>query len=163
MMFMGEEWGSKSPFPFFCDFKGDLANAVRKGRRTELAWAYDKYGDEVPDALAPETFHSAALDWNERAEPAAQRRLAKVQELLAIRRREIVPRLVGAAFGEAKAASNGLLIADWRMGDGARLRLLANLSDREVANTGSDFRGTLIWGCELGDSVPPWSVHWRIG
>ena len=29
-MFMGDEWGSKQPFPFFCDFKGDLANAVRQ-------------------------------------------------------------------------------------------------------------------------------------
>ena len=163
MLFMGEEWGSKSPFPFFCDFKGDLANAVRKGRRTELAWAYDKYGDEVPDALAPETFQSAALDWKERDEPTAQRRLMRVQDLLAVRRREIVPRLDGAAFGKARAAANGLLTADWCMGDGATLRLLANLSDREVANPGSDFRGTLIWGCELGDSVSPWSVHWRIG
>ena len=52
MLFMGEEWGSKAPFPFFCDFKGDLAEAVRKGRRSEYAWAYAKYGDEVPDPLA---------------------------------------------------------------------------------------------------------------
>ena len=51
MLFMGEEWGSKAPFPFFCDFKGDLADAVRKGRRSEYAWAYAKYGDEVPDPL----------------------------------------------------------------------------------------------------------------
>jgi maltooligosyltrehalose trehalohydrolase len=86
-----------------------------------------------------------------------------VQELLAIRRREIVPRLAGAAFGEAEAAGNGLLTAHWRMGDGTVLRLFANLSDRETANTCSEFRGTLIWGSELGDSVPPWSVHWRIG
>jgi maltooligosyltrehalose trehalohydrolase len=163
MLFMGEEWGSKTPFPFFCDFKGDLANAVRKGRRSEYAWAYAEYGDEIPDALAPESFRSAALDWNERSEPPARRRLARVQELLAIRRREIVPRLGSAAFGEAKAAANGLLKADWRMGDGATLRLLANLSDRETAHASHDFRGTLIWGSELGDSVPPWSVHWRIG
>jgi maltooligosyltrehalose trehalohydrolase len=163
MLFMGEEWGSKTPFPFFCDFKGDLANAVRKGRRSEYAWAYAEYGDEIPDALAPETFQSAALDWNERSGPPARRRLARVQHLLAIRRREIVPRLDGTAFGEAKAASNGLLKADWRMGDGATLRLLANLSDRETAHASQHFKGTLIWGSELGDSVPPWSVHWRIG
>ena len=55
MLFMGEEWGSKAPFPFFCDFGGELADAVRKGRRIELAWAYAEYGDEVPDALAPST------------------------------------------------------------------------------------------------------------
>jgi len=163
MLFMGEEWGSKTPFPFFCDFKGDLADAVRKGRRSEYAWAYAEYGDEIPDALAPSTFQSAVLDWNERAGPAAQRRLSTVQQMLAIRRREIVPRLEGAAFGEASAAGNGLLNASWRMGDGAPLRLLANLSDREIANTAGEFRGTLIWGSELGESVPPWSVHWRIG
>jgi maltooligosyltrehalose trehalohydrolase len=163
MLFMGEEWGSKTPFPFFCDFKGDLADAVRKGRRAEYAWAYAEYGDEIPDALAPPTFQSAVLDWNERAEPTAQRRLATVQQMLAIRRREIVPRLAGAAFGEAKSAGNGLLTASWRMGDGTALRLLANLSDREVANTSGEFEGTLIWGSELGESVPPWSVHWRIG
>ena len=163
MLFMGEEWGSKTPFPFFCDFKGDLADAVRKGRRSEYAWAYAEYGDEIPDALAPSTFQSAVLDWNERNEPAAQRRLATVQQMLAIRRREIVPRLAGAAFGAAKTASDGRLSADWRMGDGATLGLLANLSDREITNTSDDSRGTLIWGRELEESVPPWSVHWRIG
>lgn len=163
MLFMGEEWGSKTPFPFFCDFTGDLANAVRKGRRSELAWAYEKYGDEVPDALAPSTFQSAVLDWDERAEPAAGKRLALIRQLLAIRRREIVPRLDGAAFGAAKAESNGLLNADWRMGDGTTLRLRANPSDREAANSSGEFTGTLIWGTELGERVPPWSVHWRIG
>ena len=163
MLFMGEEWGSKTPFPFFCDFKGDLADAVRKGRRSEYAWAYAEYGDEIPDALAPSTFQSAVLGWNERNEPAAQRRLATVQQMLAIRRREIVPRLAGAAFGAAEAASDGRLSADWRMGDGATLGLLANLSDREITNTSDDSRGTLIWGRELEASVPPWSVHWRIG
>lgn len=163
MLFMGEEWGSKTPFPFFCDFKGDLADAVRKGRRSEYAWAYAEYGDEIPDALAASTFQSAVLDWKERAEPAAQRRLSTVRQLLAIRRREIVPRLAGAAFGDAKSAGNGQLTANWRMGDGATLRMLTNLSDREIANTSGEFKGTLVWGSELGESVPPWSVHWRIG
>ena len=66
MLFMGEEWGSKAPFPFFCDFHGDLADAVRQGRRREFAGAYAKYGDEVPDPLAAATFRSAVLDWEAR-------------------------------------------------------------------------------------------------
>jgi maltooligosyltrehalose trehalohydrolase len=49
------------------------------------------------------------------------------------------------------------------MGDGATLSLLANLSDRMVSHTSDDSRGTLLWGSELSDSVPPWSVHWRVG
>jgi maltooligosyltrehalose trehalohydrolase len=33
MLFMGEEWGASHPFPFFCDFGGELSGAVRNGRR----------------------------------------------------------------------------------------------------------------------------------
>ncbi len=81
MLFMGEEWGSTAPFPFFCDFEGDLADAVRNGRRKEFAGAYAKYGDEVPDPLDETTFRSAVLDWNARDLPKAHRRLTLVQEL----------------------------------------------------------------------------------
>lgn len=161
MLFMGEEWGSTVPFPFFCDFGGELADAVRKGRRIELAWAYAEYGDEVPDALAASTRDSAVLDWNGRDAPAGRERLTMVRKLLQVRRQEIVPRLAGAAFGTADAESSGLLTADWRMGDGTALRLTANLSEAAVSH--GETAGTLIWGSELGNSVPPWSVHWRIG
>ena len=37
MLFMGEEWASKRPFQFFCDFGPPLAEAVRQGRRLEFA------------------------------------------------------------------------------------------------------------------------------
>lgn len=163
MLFMGEEWGSKAPFPFFCDFGGDLADAVRKGRRVELAWAYAEYGDEVPDALDRSTRDSAVLDWNEPNTPAAQKRLTLVRDLLKIRRQEIVPRLANAAFGEATADDSRLLTAHWRLGDGAMLRLRANLSDQATRRAPDKPEGTLIWGSELGDSVPPWTVLWRIG
>ncbi len=162
MLFMGEEWGSKAPFPFFCDFKGDLAEAVRKGRRREYGWAYAKYGNEVPDPLDPSTVRSAMLDWDSRNEPPGHQRLALVRELLTIRRREIVPRLAGAAFGEAHAADNGLLTASWRMGDGATLRLLANLSHGEVTHPQGETAGAPLWGSETGEVIPPWSVFWRV-
>jgi maltooligosyltrehalose trehalohydrolase len=163
MLFMGEEWGSKTPFPFFCDFKDGLADAVRQGRRGEYEWAYAEYGDEVPDALDLSTFQSAVLDWDERRLAAPQKRLELVRDLLAIRRKEIAPRLAGVAFGEAHATGDGLLTADWRMGDGATLALLANLSDRDVSHAPARSKGTLIWGSELNERVPPWSVVWRLG
>ena len=163
MLFMGEEWGSKAPFPFFCDFTGGLADAVRNGRRSEYAWAYAKYGDEIPDPLAKSTFQSAVLDWESRNEAPGKERLALVRTLLAIRRREIVPRLAGASFGDADAADNGLLRAHWRMGDGAMLQLVANLSNSEIARKASAAIGTPIWGGEARDLMPPWSVFWRIG
>jgi maltooligosyltrehalose trehalohydrolase len=163
MLFMGEEWGSRAPFPFFCDFKGELANAVRNGRRREYDWAYEKYGDEVPDPLAASTFQSAVLDWDSRDAGPGKKRLTLVRELLSIRRREIMPRLAGAAFGEAHAAESGLLTASWHMGDGATLRLRANLSAQEMTCGPDETKGTAIWGGALKQRVPPWSVFWRIG
>jgi maltooligosyltrehalose trehalohydrolase len=136
---------------------------VRQGRRKEFAGAYARYGDEIPDPLAQSTFQSAVLDWDLRNGQAGKQRLAKVQHLLAIRRRKIVPRLAGAAFSDAHAADNGLLTADWRMGGGETLQLTANLSDREIAHKRSEAIGTPIWGGETGDLMPPWSVFWRIG
>ena len=163
MLFMGEEWGSKVPFPFFCDFHGNLADAVRKGRRKEYDWAYAKFGDEVPDPLDAATFQSAVLDWDARNQPAGKRRLALVRELLAIRQREITPRLAGAAFGDAQTADNGFLTASWRIGDGAMLRLTANLSVNEMVRTSTQTTGTPMWGGEPGERIPPWSVFWHIG
>jgi len=160
MLFMGEEWGSKAPFPFFCGFEGELAEAVRKGRRQEYGWAYAKYGNEVPDPLDPATFQSAILDWPSCMTPAGEKRRALVSELLAIRQREIVPRLAGAVFGDAKAHHNGRLTAHWRMGDGATLHLSANLSSTDATGQAP---GTPIWGGGAGEHLPPWSVFWRIG
>jgi maltooligosyltrehalose trehalohydrolase len=163
MLFMGEEWGSKVPFPFFCDFKGDLAAAVRKGRRLEYGWAYAKYGDDVPDPLDLSTFQSAKLDWNARESGKGQERLALVQRLLAVRKKEIAPRLAGARFGEAHVDAKGLLSASWRMGDGSQLRLLANLSSTDIVRGAGAETGIAIWGGEPGKILPPWSVFWRMG
>ena len=128
--------GIEGAVPVLLRFRGRLADAVRKGRRSEFAWAYAKYGDEIPDPLAASTFQSAVLDWDARDAADGRKRLALVRELLAIRRREIVPRLAGAAFGDAHAADDGLLTAHWRMGDGATLQLVANLSDQRNRATG---------------------------
>ena len=167
MLFMGEEWGSKAPFPFFCDFHGDLAEAVRRGRRYEYGWAYARYGDEVPDPLEPTTFQSAILDWQSVHSAPGQERLTLVQRLLKVRQREIMPRLSSASFGTAEARDDGLLIARWTMGDGVALHLLANLSSSEISHAATpgqpQDQGSPIWGPEPGDRLPPWSVFWRLG
>ncbi len=45
MIFMGEEWGATQPFPFFCDFEGDLADAVREGTRVRSSPAFPEFQD----------------------------------------------------------------------------------------------------------------------
>src|SRR5262249_7037858 len=114
MLFMGEEWGSKRPFPFFCDFQGGLAEAVRAGRRKEFADAYARHGDEIPDPLDEATIGLARLDWEAGAAGAGEQRLKFVRDLLAVRRREIVPRLAGTRFGPVQATAAGLVSANWQ-------------------------------------------------
>ncbi len=69
MLFMGEEWGTAKPFPFFCDFSGELGEAVRRGRREEFkhdpALLTHEGPAEIPDPQAETTFSSAKLDWSE--------------------------------------------------------------------------------------------------
>jgi 1,4-alpha-glucan branching enzyme len=36
LLFMGEEHGAREPFLFFADYQGDLAEAVKTGRRKEF-------------------------------------------------------------------------------------------------------------------------------
>ena len=101
MLFMGEEFGAAQPFPFFCDFEGDLADAVRNGRRAEFA-RFPEFADPqrrelIPDPGAAETFASAKLDWDARDQGEHARWLALYRELLRIRHRDIIPRLAGMA------------------------------------------------------------------
>jgi maltooligosyltrehalose trehalohydrolase len=163
MLFMGDEWGSRTPFPFFCDFKGDLAEAVRKGRRKEFASAYEKFGDEIPDPLDESTFELAVLDWKSRDSASGQQRLRLVRELLGLRKQYIIPRFASARFGNAAADDNGLLTAHWWMGDGAKLHLEANLSNNATVRELPPSGGVSIWGGNATGVVAPWSVHVRLG
>jgi malto-oligosyltrehalose trehalohydrolase len=162
MLFMGDEWGATEPFPFFCDFKGDLAEAVRKGRAAEFAAAFAAASREIPDPLAVATFQSAILDWSQRESAAGTKRLDLVRALLAARRQHIVPLLAGGAKPQAEAsADDTLLTATWRCADRV-LRLAANLSDAARAPAVPIGEGTIIWGAQ-GQVQAPWSVVWSIG
>jgi malto-oligosyltrehalose trehalohydrolase len=162
LLFMGEEWGSTKPFPFFCDFQGALADAVRQGRKREFRQAYATMGDEIPDPLLKQTFESAVLDWTEITRPAGRARLTLVRDLLTVRRQEITPGLSTAAFGSAQC-EHDVLTASWQLAERKTLMLLANLSDDAAASAPPLQKGRPIWGGEPGHRLAPWSVFWSIG
>ena len=89
LLFMGEGWGATEPFPFFSDFKGELAEAVRTGRKREFAEAYAHHCNEIPDPISPGTRASAVLDWEATARPEHARRLKLTRSLLEVRKRAI--------------------------------------------------------------------------
>src|SRR5882757_6419055 len=161
LMFMGEEWGSLRPFPFFCDFKGALADAVREGRREEFKSAYQKLGDDIPDPLDERTFRSATLDWEECGRAAGRRRLGLVRELFTLRHDRVVPLLADLGF-DGGTCRGTVITAAWRTPDGRRLLLLANLSDAAAPRRADHRGGAPLWGGEPAATLPPWSVFWSL-
>jgi len=160
MLFMGEEWATDRPFPFFCDFDGDLADAVRNGRAAEFA-GFAEFRDEtarsrIPDPLAEATFLSAKLDWPVKKDPAPAAMLAFYRDLIALRRRHIAPLLAHAERprGQFVRLDGGGLEVRWRL-DGAELTLLANLSNQPIHATQRAGRGRLIYQShETIDALP---------
>jgi maltooligosyltrehalose trehalohydrolase len=159
LLFMGDEWGADEPFPFFCDFKGDLAEAVREGRRREFADAYAER-ESVPDPLSPETVRLASLDWSALERPANAARLALVRGLLDARRTHVIPRLPQIEPGHGHAAfDDGVLAARWNFRDGETLAILANLTDKDRASPTLWPKATPIWGGVPPQKLSPWSVY----
>jgi maltooligosyltrehalose trehalohydrolase len=159
MMFMGDEWGALEPFPFFCNFKGDLAEAVRQGRRREFQEAYARYGDKIPDPLAEQTFRSATLNWTKLGQPEHWARLDLVRRLLAARKSFVAPRLPQLSAGHGQCNfDNGVLATYWNFRNGEALSILANLTDsprRRPALKNSE----PIWGGAAPAPLPAWSVY----
>jgi malto-oligosyltrehalose trehalohydrolase len=163
LLFMGEEWGAREPFPFFCDFGPELSDAVREGRRREFAGFPEFVRHDLPDPLAPETMERARLDWSARERPPHLARIGLVRDLLALRRAHIVPLLVGAGgnSGSFDLVGPAALDVRWTFAAG-RLRLRANLGAAAGPETVSPEGDTVFAtpGAVDGDVMPPWSVAW---
>ncbi|MBA3482687.1 MAG: malto-oligosyltrehalose trehalohydrolase [Pirellulales bacterium] len=153
MLFMGQEFGSTTPFNYFADHDVDLAKLVREGR-----WGYirnfprtAKWGDkgELADPSSRETFEKSKLDWSECERNRSILDLHR--DLLRLRREDPIFRL-----------------QDWSMIDGAVVGpeafLLRWLPEDEqdrlmCVNLGRDFQ----WR-PTGEplSAPPAGKEWRL-
>ncbi|UCR84912.1 malto-oligosyltrehalose trehalohydrolase [Pseudomonas chlororaphis] len=133
LLFMGDELAAPQPFLFFTSHHGELADAVREGRRGEFA-AFSAFADphkreQIPDPNAPDTF----LVSRPQADPdRGEQTRALYRQLLQLRREHIVPYLPGAEALGAEVLAEGALCARWRLGNGQALRIDLNLSPRNV-------------------------------
>lgn len=88
MLFMGEEWGARTPWQYFTDHTDPaLAEAVRTGRRREFA-AHGWPAAEIPDPQDPATRDRSCLDWTEPGRAPHDRLLAWYRRLIALRHAE---------------------------------------------------------------------------
>ncbi|MCA1221539.1 malto-oligosyltrehalose trehalohydrolase [Streptomyces sp. 8L] len=143
MLFMGEEWGARTPWQFFTDHTDpELAEAVRSGRRREFA-AHGWAAEDIPDPQSPATRDRSCLDRSERGREPHARLLAWYRELIALRAAEpdlTDPDLSAVAVAHDEAER----WLAFRRGD---LSVVVNLSDapRDIPLGGGPRRVLAAW------------------
>jgi maltooligosyltrehalose trehalohydrolase len=150
LLFMGEEWAASTPFQFFVDFESDpdLAKAVREGRRGEFAhfkaFADPEASQRIPDPTDRATYERSRIDWMEAGRPPHREILAETRNLLALRRREILP-LIRSAYRDShyKASPENTLEVTWSF-EGGSLRLIANFGDKPM-DASADEAAQALW------------------
>jgi 1,4-alpha-glucan branching enzyme len=165
MLFMGEEWNACQPFLFFSDFSGDLAEAVRRGRRQEFS-RFPEFQDpqrssRIPDPQSIDTFRASKLNWQEASLPEHAAWLDWYRRILKQRRETIAPLIpqIGGHAGRYEVLGDGAILVRWLVGAHRELALAANLSDTPIARFPSP-TGSVFWR-EGDPSVgAPWSVVW---
>jgi malto-oligosyltrehalose trehalohydrolase len=169
MIFMGEEWGAAQPFPFFCDFGAELAEAVRNGRRAEFA-KFPEFQDpqqreRIPDPTAAETFLSAKLRWTDPDRGRHAEWRDWYRRVLKVRHAEIINRLGGAGghSGRYEVLDKLAVRVRWSLTGGNELVLTANLKAAPVAGIELP-QGRVLWSEGLAEDggLGPWSVRWTL-
>lgn len=174
LLFMGQEWGSRQRFAFFCDFEPQLAQQVVEGRRLEFA-RFPEFADpesrkRIPDPGDEVTFRHSLLDWDTADSDQGRQWLAFHRQLLALRRREIVPRLIGIQGGNATYRQFGhhAFTVRWQLGDGSDLHLTANFGPAPSVAIELPPGRQLFATFEssnampLAEPLPGWSVVWML-
>jgi len=169
LFFMGEEFGAGTPFQYFCDFDGDLARAVREGRRHEFerfpAFRDPATRERIPDPNDEATFVNSRINWN--WETGQSQWFEYTHALLDLRRREIMPRLAGIGGNAGRYdTDNDVLRVTWRLGDGTELTLLARLTARDAERVATP-AGRLLAASDANVAtalkkgvLPKWSAAW---
>ncbi len=172
LLFMGDELGTRTPFPFFCAFGPDLQEAVTEGRRKEFAeFSAFRHADaraRIPDPMAADTYLRAKIRWEEGDSEQGLAWRSFYQGLLRLRQRFVVPRLADMPAHGSRYYLIGrrALLVEWRLGDGSMLRLVANADDKILSSI-PEVRGTVFYESEPGlagrlrhGSIPSWSAAW---
>lgn len=168
MLFMGEEWGARTPFLYFVDFtdEPELATAVREGRRREFA-GFAEFADggveDIPDPNALETFRRSQLDYADVAHNDHADILATTRRLLRLRREHVVPLLKTRFLGASGSADRktSLIDVSWRF-DGGSLRMavhpgLAPVEIEADEATAIHSSEGVVWSTG-GATLAPWSI-----
>jgi 1,4-alpha-glucan branching enzyme len=164
---MGQEWGCRQPFFYFCDFNEDLAVKVREGRRKEFngfpAFRKNNGFVKLPDPCGVETFKKCVLDWNQLQTEEADRWLTLHRKLLEIRHKYIIPRLSPESIhGSYEEPAAWIIRVEWQLTDSSLLVMYGDFGKRPISFS---LPGNICLYCssraEITDNkleLKPWST-----
>jgi maltooligosyltrehalose trehalohydrolase len=178
MLFMGEEFAARQPFPFFADHCADLRPSIHAGRR-EFLRQFAHYATPaaqacIPDPCAAATFERARLDLAERS--ARPEVYALYSDLLRLRRSDpVIAAQAREALDGAVLAPHVFVLRFFAPGRGDRL-LAVNLgadwappaAPEPLLAPPRGMRWRLVWSSEhpryggLGALNPCGDEGWRL-
>lgn len=144
LLFMGEEFGSRTPFHYFIDHEPELAMAVREGRKRDFAYLDEQGSLHLLDPNDRGTFEASKPAPSDEANAWFDH----YSRLIEARRKNIVPHLLKTRNPSARPIGERCIRASWRLGPDLQLTLLANFDGRPVSTPRAP--GRTIFG--IGDA-----------
>ena len=172
LLFMGQEWATKNPFPFFCDLAPHFGKKAAKGRRDAIKYHMQfsptQNIKQSPDPTDHETFQSAVMNWQELNQPDHREWFEFHKNLLLIREREIIPLISNLKINQATVISQNPAIVNWKLNKDKTLTLVTNLTKESMAIENA-IPGEYIYRLPeelpsqiLQGTIPAWSVGWLV-
>lgn len=153
LLFMGEEWAEPNPFQYFVSHtEHELAEAVRKGRKSEFA-AFHLEG-EAPDPVAVSTFENSKLQWTLFNQPPHRTMLHYYQQWITLRKTQQVLRECDRGGLSVEVFEEKELISIQRVW--GRQHLVAFLNFSKAPREVSLPYEHLLWHKLIASSEPGW-------
>lgn len=167
MVFMGEEYGARQPFLYFCDYEGELAAAITNGRRAEFsqfaAFSSEAARASIPDPNDVQTFERSRLQWQERTQGDHKEWLDYTTTLLRLRAEHVAPLIPSLSVAAARHSVREDVVRVAWPAPTATLHLEANCgAQKRTSSLGS---GALIHSSNVAfirNEIAPWEVRWWI-
>jgi malto-oligosyltrehalose trehalohydrolase len=171
MLFMGEEYAARQPFFYFCDYQGDLAQAVREGRRAEFkgfaAFSDPSKREKIPDPNARATFEQSQLSWNERTNETHRVWWDYTRSLLRVRAEVIAPLITRLRPERSEFdVADDVLSVTWSDERGVALQMIGNLKAAAARidrlPTGRQVFSSLQEQASATNSLAAWEVRFFV-
>lgn len=136
--YMGEEWGCRTPFYFFCDFNEELSKNVRDGRRKEFSkfsqFSDPKIRESIPDPSDEKTFVSSKLNWEDLKNPEYGQMFNFYKSLIEIRKKTILPIIKDIKKSVFEIINDKSFVVNWYLDSKKqnKLTVIANFDNRPV-------------------------------